>query len=252
MSATSPWLPFGVGADARVRLVCLPHAGAGASGYRAWGRGLPADIAVCPVQLPGRESWLGQAPYETVEPLVSELAATVTESVEPPYALFGHSLGALVAFELARRIRQLGAPEPVHLFVSGRHAPQIGTDLPGLRDLDIAELSARLAELGGTPPEILANTELLACIAPLLRADFAVNETYRYTAQPPLDVPITAFAAIADPRAELSQLRAWQAQTNRDFQLHEIPGGHFAVLERAAFVHARIAADMARAMSAAT
>ncbi|MGQ0841548.1 thioesterase II family protein [Actinokineospora sp.] len=247
MTAASPWLPFGSAPDSRVRLLCLPHAGAGASAYRAWAKGLPADIGVCPVQLPGRESRMGERPFDRVEPLVEELAAVVAELVEPPYALFGHSLGALVAFELAVRLRGLGVPEPVHLFVSGRQAPRIVSPLPDLRDLDLADLAAELARLGGTPKQVLDNLDLLGCIAPMLRADFAVNETYRYTERPPLELPVTAFAATADPRADLAQITAWQEQTSAGFRVHRLPGDHFAVLRQAAFVHARIADALAPA-----
>jgi medium-chain acyl-[acyl-carrier-protein] hydrolase len=250
VTGRSPWLPFGDASGAPARLVCLPHAGAGASGYRVWGRDLPAEIAVCPVQLPGRESRISEQPYQRIEPLVADLAEVVAERVEAPYALFGHSLGALVAFELARRLRQLGVPGPVHLFVSGRHAPQATVDLPNLRDLDLPALAAELAKLGGTPRAVLDNPDLLRAIAPMLLADFTVNETYRHTAQAPLDVPVTAFAGTTDPRGRPEQMAAWQEQTSRDFRLHRVPGGHFAVLQHAGFVHARMVEAMAVGPSA--
>lgn len=245
MTGRSPWLPFGSGGTAGVRLVCLPHAGAGASGYRAWGRALPPEVELCPVQLPGRETRLRERPYDRGEPLAAELAGVVAELVAPPYALFGHSLGALVAFQLARRLRALGAPPPVHLFVSGRHAPQVPSGLRELRELSLPALSAELAALGGTPAAVLADQDLLASIAPLLRADFAVNETYRHTDEPPLDTPITAFAAAADPRAVPTRMAPWAAHTTGGFALHRLPGGHFAVLEQAPLVHARLVAALA-------
>lgn len=242
----SPWLPFGVGAGSQIRLLCLPHAGAGASGYRTWGRGLPPTIGVCPVQLPGRENRIGERPYYEVAPLAQDLASVVAKLVEPPYALFGHSLGALVAFELAQELRKIGAPEPVHLFVSGRQAPQTAAYLSEWHDLDLPDLTAELAQLGGTPREVLDNPELLAMIVPLLRADFAVNEKYRPTERSPLDLPITAFGATADPRAALPTVEAWRVQTSREFVLHKLPGGHFVVLQQhSAFVHARIVETMA-------
>jgi medium-chain acyl-[acyl-carrier-protein] hydrolase len=237
----SPWLPFGVGAGSHIRLLCLPHAGAGASAYRVWGAGLPPTIGVCPVQLPGRENRIGEKPYYDVESLVADLAAVVAERVEPPYALFGHSLGALVAFELAQALPE----KPVHLFVSGRQAPHTAAYLSEWHDLPLPDLVAELAQLGGTPREVLDNPELLEMILPLLRADFSINENYRPVGRPPLDLPITAFGATADPRAALPTVEAWREQTSREFVLHKLPGGHFAVLQHASFVHARIVETMA-------
>ncbi len=241
---TSPWFPFGTADDAGLRLICLPHAGAGASGYRTWGRGLPADLGACPVQLPGRESRLGEQPHDRIGPLVAALADVVIEQLRPPYAVFGHSLGAAVGYELTRRLLELGAPAPLHLFVSGRHAPQQPNRHAILHDLGPADLVAELTKLGGTPAAVLADPDLLAMITPLLKADFAVNETYRFAgfeAAPPLDVPITAFAAAADPRVRPAEMSGWSEHTTAGFRLHPLPGGHFAVLQQAAFVHGRIA-----------
>jgi surfactin synthase thioesterase subunit len=245
VTGRSPWLPDGAGAGAPLRLVCLPHAGAGAATYRTWGQGLSPDIAFCPVQLPGRETRMAETPYDRVEPLVAELAEVIAESIEPPYALFGHSLGALVAFMLTRRLRELGAAQPVQLIVSGRHAPQATTGLPALAGVPIDQLAVELGKLGGTPADVLANQDLLAIIAPMLRADFAVNENYDYAEQAPLDLPIMAFAAAQDPRAGSAQLAAWRYQTSQEFRLHRLPGGHFAILKHAEFVHARIAEAIA-------
>lgn len=245
---SSAWFPFGAPepADpAGLRLLCLPHAGAGASTYLNWGRGLPAGIAAVPVQLPGREGRMRERPYDRVEPLVRDLAEAVLEQVRPPFAIFGHSLGALVGYELTRRLADLGGPGPVHLFVSGRQAPQHATSGAPMRDLDVPALVTELARLGGTPQAVLDDPDLLALIAPLLRADFAVNETYRFAGSgrpaEPLAVPITAFAATADPRVTAARMTGWAEHTATGFRLHRLPGGHFAVLQHASFVHARIA-----------
>ncbi|MFC5286560.1 thioesterase II family protein [Actinokineospora guangxiensis] len=243
----TPWLPFGTGDAAPVRLLCLPHAGAGASAYRTWGQGLPEEIAACPVQLPGRESRMGETPYDRVEDIADDLAGALfadATGLRTPYALFGHSMGAIVAFALAQRLRERGLPEPVHLFVSGRQAPHLRTSLPDLRHLGITELAAELATLGGTPRQVLDNPDLLGMIAPLLRADFAVNETYRHTGEAALDIPVTAFAAAADPRASVHQVDGWREATAGAFHLHRLPGDHFAVLRQAAFVHRTVAAAL--------
>jgi medium-chain acyl-[acyl-carrier-protein] hydrolase len=239
--AAAAWLPFGTGTgQQRLRLLCLPHAGAGATAYRAWAAGLAPEIAACPVQLPGRESRAWEQPYRQMDALVSDLSEALGDLVDEPYAVFGHSLGALVAFELVRHLRRAGRPAPVHLFVSGCRAPQLAMTQPALRDLPACELAPALRAMGGTPAAVLADPALLQAIAPLLRADFCVYETYRYTAEPPLDVPVTALAATADRRAGQDQVAAWRSQAGSEFQLYVLPGGHFAVLDHAAFVHGRI------------
>jgi medium-chain acyl-[acyl-carrier-protein] hydrolase len=245
-TAARPSLPFLPPVHARVRLFCLPHAGAGATAYRAWASGLPPHIGACPIQPPGRETRLRERPFESVGPLVAELADELTGMLDRPYAVLGHSVGALVAFELLREIRARGGSAPVHLFVAGRPAPQLPYVHPELRGMTVDQLADLLSELGGTQPEVLGDRALLAAIAPVFRADFAVNETYRYRAQAPLDVPITALGATDDPRADRAQLTAWAAQTTREFRTHLLDGGHFAVLRQPHRVHAVLARALAR------
>jgi medium-chain acyl-[acyl-carrier-protein] hydrolase len=199
--ARSAWLPFGAGYDARVRLLCLPHAGAGASVYRAWGRGLPAWLAACPVQPPGREKRRSEAPITSVGEIARQFAPEIVTTIRRPYALFGHSTGALCAFELSREIRRLGGPLPVHLFLAGRRAPRIPMPRTELAGLSADELAAVLRRLGGTPDDVLANPGMLALLQPLLVADFCVNEVYSYRADPALPIPITTFASTRDSMA---------------------------------------------------
>ncbi len=237
----SKWLPFGGNQDAAIRLLCLPHAGAGATVYRTWASRLPRWIAPCPVQPPGREKRRSEQPFTAVRPLVESLAPEVAASVSPPYAIFGHSAGALCSFELVRELRRIGGPEPVHLFVAGRRAPQLPMDRTQLEGQGTEELAATLRDMGGTPEEILADHEVLEMIRPLLTADFCLNETYVYPPEPPLAIPITAFAATSDAGTEVSQLAAWDEQTSARFHLHTLAGGHFAIFDRAPEVLAVIA-----------
>ncbi len=232
----SPWLPFGTAPQARVRLLCLPHAGAGASVYRAWGAGFADVVGVCPVQPPGREKRRGEEPLTDVGSIVSALAPEVIDGISPPYAILGHSTGALCAFELAREIRRLGGPEPAQLFVAGRRAPPLPMEITRLSGLSGDELAAVLRGIGGTPEEVLGNHRLLQMIQPLLAADFAVNECYTYRPGAPLATPITAFAATDDPGATVAQMAAWEQQTSAGFGLHTLGGGHFAVFDQAARV----------------
>jgi len=219
----------------------LPHAGAGAGAYRNWGKDLPAGIQACPVQLPGREHRQAEAPFSEVRPLVAQLAHAVEAAVKPPYAVFGHSAGALAAFELAREIRRLGGGEPVHLFVAGRPAPHIPLQQTRLAELSVNDLASVLRRLGGTPEEMLADHEFLKLMQPLLSADFALNEAYDYQFEPPLDIPITALAATDDDLVDVGLMAAWEEHTRAGFQLRTFSGGHFAVLQRQSEVLACIA-----------
>ena len=222
----SPWFPFGTG-DAPVRLLCLPHAGAGASVYRAWGRGLPASIAASPVQPPGRQ-----------------LAPEIVKMVRPPYAIFGHSAGALCAFEVSREIRRLNGPLPVHLFVAGRRAPSIPMARTDLAGLSVDELARALRRRGGTPEEVLENPAMLGLLQPLLVADFQVNEVYNYRAEPRLPIPVTAFASTRDHLADPDEVAGWQGETSARYTQLVLDGSHFAIFDHAAVVLGQIAVDL--------
>lgn len=245
VSGTGRSVPFPPPEDAPVRLFCLPHAGAGASAYRAWARGLPSRVGVCPLQPPGRETRMRERALASVEPLVAELADDLAALLDRPYAVLGHSVGAVVAFELVREIRRRGGPPPVHLVVSGRAAPQLPHPRPPTGELTPDRLAGLLRDLGGTDAAVLADQALMAVMAPLFEADFAVNETYRYRSEPPLDVPITAFRSTGDPRAAAAPVAAWAAQTTREFRSHVLGDGHFALLRHPERAHAVLAAMLA-------
>jgi surfactin synthase thioesterase subunit len=245
----SRWLPFRAftGAEAgALPLYCLPHAGGAASAFRVWQRKLPG-VAVQPVQLPGRESRHREQPYERMEPLVSDLADAVLADVETAaagrrYALYGHSLGAIVAFELVREIRRRGGPSPVHLFVSGSDAPHLTYEGgPPVRKMSGEEVAALLRSLGGTPEWLLADPEALQMILPAVQADFTVKETYVYRDEPPLDLPISLLTSSADPRVAPEKAAGWRALTSSLFASHLFDGGHFAVFEQAQRTHTIVA-----------
>jgi surfactin synthase thioesterase subunit len=240
----NPWFPFGTGEGAPVRLLCLPHAGAGAAVYRAWGRGLPATIAVCPVQPPGRGTRRTEQPLTSATEIARQLAPEVISTVRRPYAIFGHSTGAVCAFEVVREIRRLNGPLPVHLFVAGRRAPTMPMIRTELAGLPADELAVVLRRLGGTPEEVLADPYLLELIQPLLVADFHVNEMYSYRAEPRLPIPITAFASTHDHFAEPDQVAGWQQETSDRYAQLVLDGDHFAIFEKSPVVLERIAADL--------
>jgi len=213
--------------EARLRLFCFPYAGAGALIFRTWSDGLPADVEVCPVQLPGRGTRLMERPFIRLAPLVEALAQALVQLLDRPFAFFGHSLGALVSFELARRVRKQYGMDPVRLFVSAGRAPQIPHRGPAIHTLPEEQFVAELRRLNGTPRELLSHVELMEIMLPLLRADFALYETYVYSSEAPLNCPISAFGGLLDHSVNDSDLEAWRAQTSMFFSLRMFPGDHF-------------------------
>jgi medium-chain acyl-[acyl-carrier-protein] hydrolase len=228
------WMPLRTPADSDgLLLFCFPHAGAGASTYRSWLNTVPG-VALVPLQPPGREARLREAPHQRMEPLVAELAEVVSGAAgDRPYAFWGHSLGALVAFETQRELRRRGDPEPARLVVSGCAAPHSQfDDGPRVTGMTPGQLVEMLRRLGGTPDWLLADPELLEMIMPAIRADFEVKETYRYVAEPALTVPLTVLSSMGDPRAsDVAQAR-WQDLTTGPFSKRTVLGGHFALFEQ--------------------
>ncbi|MGE5286591.1 MAG: thioesterase II family protein [Micromonosporaceae bacterium] len=210
-----------------LRVLCFPYAGGGASVYRTWPDLLPAEADVCAIQMPGRESRIREAPLRQLAPVVSTIAGAIRPLLDTRFVLFGHSLGALIAFELARELGRAGLPGPEHLFVSGRRAPQLASTEPPIHAKPAAEFIRAIRRLEGTPAEFLENPELLDLLLPTLRSDFAVGETYSYLPSRPLDVPLTAFYGHADKVATRADAAAWRHQTTRSFTLRGLPGGHF-------------------------
>jgi medium-chain acyl-[acyl-carrier-protein] hydrolase len=214
---------------AYLRLLCFPHAGGGASAFRAWPDHLPADVEVCPVQLPGREQRMLEPAIDRMEPLVDALSEAVRPYEDLPLAFYGHSNGALVAFELARRLRREGRHLPVHLFASGRRAPDVPSSRPNVAHLPDDEFLAEMRELGGTPEEVLQHPELLRLLLPLLRADVALNEAYVFTPEAPLECPITAYGGLSDLKASREEVQAWGRHTSAELVTRFFPGDHFFV-----------------------
>lgn len=227
----TPWIlcPYpNVSADSR--LFCFPYAGSGASVYRAWQGGLPANVELLPIQLPGRENRMVEKPLDCLSRLCDTVVDVLGPYFEPPFAFFGHSLGALIAFELTRELRHRGLPLPTALFVSGREAPRVLDLDPPLHPLPedafIRELCQRY---GGIPQEVLEEPELLKLLIPALRADLTMNETYGYVEKEPLACPIYAYGGLQDARVSRADLDAWQRETRDTFIVRMFPGGHFFI-----------------------
>ncbi|HEX8146868.1 MAG TPA: alpha/beta fold hydrolase [Pyrinomonadaceae bacterium] len=227
-SATTPWVTRPKPKpEAALRLFCFPYAGGSTVIYRQWPDGLPPDVEVCAVQLPGRGAHLRTPPHTRMGPLVAELGRELRPYFDRPFALFGHSMGAVIAFELARLLRRAGGPAPSHLFVSGRRAPQTTAPPKHTYLLPDDELIEEVRGLNGTPPEVLEHEELMRLMLPMLRADFALIQTYEYVPEPPLDCPVTAFGGAHDEDVGREAIEAWREQTASSFAMQMFDDGHF-------------------------
>src|SRR5947209_8297212 len=210
-----------------LRLFCFPYAGGGASIFRLWSEKLPSQVEVCPIYLPGRENRLKEPLFTHLAPLVQTLAHALHPFMDIPFAFFGHSMGALISFELARHLHRIHYPGPAQLFVSAHRAPQLPDTNAALHDLPDPALIDALSRLGGTPQAILQHTELMNVMLPILRADLTLCEMYVYTAQPPLDCPIAVFGGKQDSMISTQELQEWRNQTRSAFTLYMLPGDHF-------------------------
>ncbi|SRR5260221_7736607 len=235
--------------QAGVRLFCFPYAGGGASIFHAWPDELPEEVEVCAIQLPGRENRLMQPAYSSVAPLVAALVEALRPYLGKPYAFFGHSMGAVISFELVRALREQQEPLPGHLFVSAHRAPHLPDRDAPIYDLLEPEFLQALRQLKGTPEAILRHAELLELMLPLLRADFSVAETYHYMPGHPLSCPISAFGGLADEEISQEELAAWREHTRSIFTLRMLPGNHFFLIAARTALLRAIAEDLQRMMA---
>lgn len=212
-----------------LRLFCLPYSGASAMVYLRWRRALPAWIEVCPLELPGRGRRFNEALQTDMPALAAQLADELQGRLDVPFALFGHSLGALLAFELAHALRRKGAPQAAAVLVSGAPAPahrQYHADLQA--EQSDAQLLARLRQLGGTQEAVFADEEMLQLTLPILRADFLMCGRYHYERRAPLGCPVHVFGGRQD-RLSIEALSAWQDETAAGFSLEMFDGDHFFI-----------------------
>jgi medium-chain acyl-[acyl-carrier-protein] hydrolase len=231
-------------------MFCFPYAGGGASIYRGWGASLPGDLEVCPVQIPGRESRLREPAFADPKAMITAIADALAPYWDLPFVFFGHSMGAMISFELARELRRRGRPQPLHLFVSGRRAPQLPAREEPIHALPEAEFIEKLRELNGTPEEVLQHAELMKLITPILRADFGVNETYEFTAEAPLDAGISAFGGLGDEDVTREDVEAWKENTHGRFRMRMLPGDHFFINSGKDLVLESVSRDLAEIATA--
>jgi medium-chain acyl-[acyl-carrier-protein] hydrolase len=246
---TGPWVSC-VRPDpaAPWRLWCLPFAGGGASAWNAWHPRLAGVAEVAALRPPGRESRLREAPNTRWAPLVEGLLTQMEPHLDRKYVLAGHSLGAMLAFELARLARERGLPGPAALVVSGARAPGSPRREPDLHPLPDAEFIDELdRRYQGIPPGVRSEPELLALLLPVMRADLAVFETYEHLARDPLAIPILAMSGESDPHVTHAEALAWRGHTTGRFEAEFFPGGHFFIQSELGAVTARVARFLAQA-----
>jgi medium-chain acyl-[acyl-carrier-protein] hydrolase len=233
-----------------MRMFCFPYAGGGASIYRGWGASLPADLEVCPVQIPGRESRLREPAYDHLQPMVEAIADAIDPHLTLPFVFFGHSMGAAISFELTRELRRRGKTQPLHLFVSGRRSPHLPAREEPIHALPEPEFIEKLRELNGTPEEVLQHEELMKLIIPLLRTDFSVNETYEYVEEEPVQAGISAFGGLGDEDVTREDVEAWKEHTTGRFRMRMLPGDHFFINSGKELVLESVSRDLAELSAA--
>jgi medium-chain acyl-[acyl-carrier-protein] hydrolase len=222
------WVPFrNEGAFVRCRLFCFPHAGGNATFYRPLRRLVPPQIDLCPVELPGRAARLEELPFTCMSALMEQLDHALQPLMTVPFGFFGHSVGAWMAYEATRQLRSADGRKAVGLFVSGRGSPnRASADPVPVRHRSDHDLFAIMSRFGGTPPEIMQRSELVAALLPALRADLALADGYVADPSDRLPCPITAFGG-ADDLSHSGSLQSWRDFTRGKFRTRVFPGGHF-------------------------
>jgi len=222
------WFPSAAAAtEARLRLFAFPHAGGGVSAFANWQEQLPADVGLIPVRYPGRESRTNEPLLASMEELVRSAADAIGPLLNRPFAFFGHSMGAAVAFELARYLRRHGKPAPSALFVAGARAPRYRLNWKPPAKPSESEFLAELRRLEGVPEEVLENEELTRILLPVLAADTALYRNYVYHDEPPLECSIYVYGGASDPNVAREHLESWRTHSKLETTVKMFEGGHF-------------------------
>ncbi|MGZ9225821.1 MAG: thioesterase II family protein [Anaerolineales bacterium] len=235
---------------ARLRLFFFPYAGAGSTLYNAWTRLFSPEIEIYLVHLPGRDKRIRETPFIKFPPLAEALSQALVRYLDRPFSFFGHSMGGLVSFEVARQLRRHYALTPVHLFISGRWAPHIPDARPKLQQLPEKEFLAAIeSRYGELPRVVLEDQELLKLFLSILRADLTLLENYQYTTEAPLECPISVFGGAQDSNVSREELLAWRDQTTSHFDLKMFPGAHFFIQDAKPGIAQAINADLGRSIN---
>lgn len=216
-------------ANAQLSLFCFAYGGASAAIFRDWMELLTPRVEIMAVELPGHGSRRDEEPFTAIDPLVDALVSALLPDLNKPFAIFGHSLGALVGYELARRLYTTVGLQPRRLFASGHNAPGWKDDSKPVHDLPDEEFIAELRRLNGTPRDILADAELMQLALPVLRADFRLNETYQHRSFPLLSCPVSAYGGACDEEVSAAAISAWRSTTKGPFVSRMFEGDHFFI-----------------------
>ncbi len=217
---------------ALVKLYCLPSAGCGPSMYFGWGQVFPQFVEIVGVGIPGHESLIAETLSTDLCEIAGRLLRRLVADADRPYALFGHSMGAWLAYELTRQLSESGHRLPIWLGVSGRRSPQLPKRRPDLQHLPDADLIEEVQRrYGGIRPEVMAEPELLQLFLPILRADLMAVENYKPGVLDTLGCPITAFGGANDDEVSDAELAGWGATSKQQFSKLTLPGGHFYLQE---------------------
>lgn len=229
----SPWVVRSNAPDAgKVRLICLPYAGGGAGAYYRWSSLLDSDIDVIRIQLPGHETRIREPLLKRSEEVVYELADALLYFLDRPFFVYGHSMGALLGFELIRKLRADHGIMPVHLFVSSFRSPHLPPVDPPISELPEELFIDQLRKYGGVPEKVLAERELMDLMLPILRADFKMLDTYVYKEDRVLECPVTAFGGMQDTKVKEYMVKSWRKETSCAFRSLFFSGGHFFINEK--------------------
>jgi surfactin synthase thioesterase subunit len=227
MTSTDPWVRrYREGAPDAPRLICFPHAGGAASYFYPYARALTPAIDVLAVQYPGRQDRYTEPHVQNVQELAAQITTALRPWTDRPFAFFGHSMGAILAFEVARNFQRDGAAMPDRLFVSGRRAPSCLRD-EFVHRQDDRGLLDDVRTLAGTDQRLLADEEMLQMVLPTIRSDYTAIETYTMAPGPPITCPITVLIGDSDPKSTVPEARAWETHTTEECVVKVFPGGHF-------------------------
>jgi medium-chain acyl-[acyl-carrier-protein] hydrolase len=243
--------PIGTSSGAHADLICFPHAGAGASAFMRWRRFIPSSIGLFALHMPGREDRSLEPPPESLTDAVNAVLRAMTGLHRRPYVLFGHSLGALIAFELARAVRNAGLPPPAALIVSAAHPPHHKPSDPPIAQLpDEPFLQEAARRYGGLAPESLGDREMTQWIAPVLRCDIGLFERYVFRPEAALPHPIVAYGGTADTQVPYHALSGWRSHTSSQFRVRVFRGDHFYPFHALPAVTRAVAAEVEDAVRA--
>ena len=219
---------------ASMRLFCFPFAGGNGSIFMPWANRLPIDVELNAVQLPGRGARIGEIPLDNIPQMARACADALAPCLDRPFVFFGHSMGAMLAYELTRELRRRNLPLPQQLMVSACRAPHCAPGREAIHHLPKAQFLSALADLKGTPEAALANPELMDLLEPVLRADFTAAETWHYKPEAQLPISIAAFGGDQDHWVTAAAMAAWRDHTSAGFWHQNFAGDHFYILQQTA------------------